>query len=42
MDWGRKQLVDFKAGKTQLVLIDRCNNTGAIDGKMDASILEEK
>ena len=42
MDWGRKWLVDFNAGKTQLVLFDRSNNTGAIDVKMDGSVLEEK
>ena len=42
VDWGRKWLVDFNAGKTQLVSFDRSNNTGAIDVKMDGSILEEK
>ena len=42
MDWGRKWLVDFNAGKTQLVSFDRSNNTGAIDVKMDGSVLEEK
>ena len=42
MDWGRKWLVDFNAGKTQLVLFDQSNNTGAIDLKMDGSVLEEK
>ena len=41
-DWGRKWLVDFNAGKTQLVLFDRSKNTGAIDVKMDGSVLEEK
>ena len=35
-------LVDFNAGKTQLVSFDRSNNTGAIDVKMDGSALEEK
>ena len=40
--WGKKWLVDFNAGKTQLVLLDRSNNTGAIDVKMDGSLLEEK
>ena len=40
--WGRKWLVDFNAGKTQLVSFDRCNNTHAIDVKMDKSVLEEK
>ena len=42
VDWGRKWFVDFNAGKTQLVLFDRSNNTGAIDVKMDWSVLEEK
>ena len=42
MDWGRKWLVDFNAGKTQLVSFDRSNNTGAIDVKMNGSVLEEK
>ena len=42
MDWGKKQLVDFNAGKTQLVSFDRSNNNGSIDVKMDGSVLEEK
>ena len=42
MDWGRKWPVDFSAGKTQLVLFGWSNNTGAIDVKMDGSVLEEK
>ena len=42
VDWGRKSLVDFNAGKTQLVSFDRSKNTGAIDVKMDGSVLEEK
>ena len=42
VDWGRKWLVDFNAEKTQLVLFDRFKNTGAIDVKMDGSVLEEK
>ena len=40
MDWGRKRLVNFNAGKTQLVLFDWSNNTGAIDVKIDGSVLE--
>ena len=35
---GRKWLVNFNAGKIQLVLFDLC----AIDVKMDGSVLEEK
>ena len=42
VDWGKKWLVDFNVGKTQLVSFDWSNNTGAIDVKMDGSILEEK
>ena len=30
VDWGKKWLVDFNAGKTQLVLFDRSNDTGSI------------
>ena len=39
---GRKWLVDFNAGKSQLVSFDRSNNTGAIDVKINDSVLEEK
>ena len=42
VDWGRKWLVDSNARKTQLVLFDQSNNTGAIDKKIDGSVLEEK
>ena len=42
VDWGKNWLVDFNAGKTQLVLFDRCNNNGSIDVKMDGSVFEEK
>ena len=38
---GRKWLVEFNAGKTQLVSFDQSHNTGAIDVKMDGSVLEE-
>ena len=50
--WGRKWLVDFNAGKTQLVLFDQSNtgaintglntaiNTGVIDLKKNGSVLE--
>ena len=41
MDWSRKWLVDFNAGKTQLVLFDQSNDAGAIDVKTDRSDLEE-
>ena len=39
--WGKKWLVDFSAGKTQLVSFDSYNNTGSIDVKMDGSVLEK-
>ena len=42
MNWGKKWLVDFNAGKTQLVLFDRSNNNGSIDVKMNGSVLAEK
>ena len=42
MDWGKKWLVDFNAGKTQLVSFDRSNNNGSIDVKMYGSLLEVK
>ena len=42
MDWGKKWLVDFNAGKAQLVSFDRPNKNGSIDEKMDGSVLEEK
>ena len=42
VEWDKKWLVDFNAGKTQLVLVDWSNTTGAIDVKMDGSVLEKK
>ena len=42
MDWGKKWLVDFNAGKTQMVSYDWSNNNCSIDVKMDGSFLEEK
>ena len=42
MDLGKKWLVDFIAGKTQLVSFGRSNNNGTIDVKMDGGVLEEK
>ena len=42
VDWGGKWLVDFNAGKTQLVSFDWSKNTGAIAVKMDGSALEDK
>ena len=42
VDWGRKWLVDFNAGKTELVSFDRSNNTDTIAVKMDGSFLGGK
>ena len=42
MSGGKKWLIDFNAGETQLVLFDLFINTGAIDVKMDGSGLEGK
>ena len=42
MDLGKKWLVDFDAGKTQLVLCDQSTRNDSIDVKMDGSVLEEK
>ena len=39
VDWGRKWLVDFNAGKTELVSFSGSNNTGAIDVRMDGFVL---
>ena len=38
--WCKKWLVDFNAGKTQLVSSDQSNNNGSFDVKMDGSLLE--
>ena len=42
VDWVGKWLVDFNAGKVQLVLFDWSNNNSSIDVKIDGSALEEK
>ena len=42
VDWGKNWLVDFNAGKTQLVSSDQSNNTGIINVKNDGSVLEGK
>ena len=41
VDWGKKWLLNFNTGKTQLVLFDQSNNNGSVDVKMDGSVLEE-
>ena len=40
--WGRKWLVGFNNGKTQLVSFGRSSNSGAIDVKMNRSALDGK
>ena len=42
VEWGREWLIDFIAGKTRLVFLDRSSNSGATDVKMDGPFLEEK
>ena len=42
MDWGKKWVVDFNAGKTQLLSFDQSNNNGSIHVNMDGSVLVEK
>ena len=42
LDWPKKWLSDFNAGKTKLVSCDWSSNTGSIDVKMDGSVLKEK
>ena len=42
MDCGKKWLVEFNAGKTQLVLFGLSNYIDSIDVKMDGSVFEEK
>ena len=42
VSWGRKWLVDFNAGKTQLVSVDQSNNTGVTDVKRNGSVLVKK
>ena len=42
VDWGKKRLVDFNGGNTQLVLFDWSNNSGCIDVKMDGFVSEKK
>ena len=42
VDWGRKWLVDFNAGTTELVSFEWSHNIGAIDVKMNGSVLDEK
>ena len=42
VDRGKKCLVDFNAGKTQLISFDQSNNNGGIGVKIDGSVLEAK
>ena len=40
VDQGMDLLVDFNAGKTQLVYFDQSTNSGATGVKMNGSVLE--
>ena len=42
VDQGKKWLVDFIVGTTQMVSFDQSNDNGSIDVKMDGCLLEEK
>ena len=42
VDWGKKWVVDFNAGETQLVSFDWSKNNSSIDVKMDMPVLEER
>ena len=42
VDWGKKWLVDFNAGKSQLVSFSQSNNNSSIDLKMNGSVFKEK
>ena len=42
VDWGKKWLVDFNSGKSQLLSFDWPNNSDSIYVKMDGFVLEEK
>ena len=41
INWDRKWIVDFSAGKTELVSFDCSINTGAIDVQMDGLVLQK-
>ena len=41
LDWVRKWIVEFNATKTKLVSFGQSDNIGAIDVKMDGSVLQE-
>ena len=40
--WGKKQLVDFDEEKHDIDSFHRPNNSGAVDVKMDWSVLKKK
>ena len=42
LEWGRTWLVNFNAGKTQLISFGWSKNTDAINVKMNGYALEEK
>ena len=42
VDWGKRWLVDFNAGKIPLVSFDRSNNNVSVAVKVDGSVFEKK
>lgn len=42
LEWCMKWFITFNTGKSQLVLFDRLNLSGAIDVKTDYPVLDEK
>ena len=42
MDYNRNWLIDLSSGKSKLVSLNCSNNLGAIEIKMNGSVLDEK
>ena len=42
VDWCRKWLTDFNVEKTQIVSFDQSKDTGAINVKMNGSVIDKK
>ena len=41
VDWGKKRLIDFNPGKTQLISFDQSSNNNSINVKMDGLFLKK-
>ena len=41
VDWGKKRLIDFNPGKTQLISFDQSSNNSSINVKMDGLFLKK-